>query len=145
MPRPPRSSSSSFSSWSASSRCACFARTSPTCPDAEHRSEQREIDMANEALEPAAAPPRAKYQAVGGACGDDSVLPGLLLFLVVLFSLSPCYWALRAALSTQRELRANPESLLPVGFTLDNFKAALGMISSSDAVASGGSGRTFEF
>lgn len=57
----------------------------------------------------------------------------------------PLYWALRTAFSTQRELLAEPANLLPVGFTLDSFRQALGITSASDSVASGGSGRTFDF
>lgn len=101
--------------------------------------------MADEALNPTAAQSRAADHAVGKSVRYDKWVQWLLLIVLVVLTLFPFYWALRTALSTQRELLANPESLLPVGFTLDNFKAALGMVSSSDAVAGGGSGRTFEF
>jgi multiple sugar transport system permease protein len=60
-------------------------------------------------------------------------------------TLFPLYWALRTAFSTQSELLANPSQLLPVGFTLDSFKQALGITSASESVAAGGSGRTFDF
>ncbi len=101
--------------------------------------------MANEALNPAATPSRAGERAVGRGVRHNRWVTWLLLALLVLLTLFPFYWALRTALSTQRELLASPGSLLPVGFTLDNFKAALGIISASESVASGGSGRTFEF
>ncbi len=101
--------------------------------------------MANEGFNLTATQARAKERAAGTSIRHDKWVTWLLLALLVLFTLFPFYWALRTALSTQRELLANPSSLLPVGFTLDNFKAALGMISASESVASGGSGRTFEF
>jgi multiple sugar transport system permease protein len=69
----------------------------------------------------------------------------LIVGLLVFLTLFPFYWAVRTALSTQRDLLANPGSLLPVGFTLDNFAAALGLISREEAIEAGGSGRTFDF
>ena len=66
---------------------------------------------------------------------------GVSIFLTIF----PFYWAVRTALSTQRDLLANPASLLPVGFTLDNFAAVLGLVSQEEAIAEGGSGRTFAF
>ena len=101
--------------------------------------------MANEALNPVATQPHATEHVVGKSVRYDRYITWLLLFLMVVFTLFPFYWALRTALSTQRELLANPESLLPVGFTLDNFRAALGIIPASEVMEAGGSGRTFEF
>ena len=48
---------------------------------------------------------------------------GLILFLLII--LVPFWWVLRTALSTNRELYADPTSWLPVGFTLDNFTALM--------------------
>lgn len=69
----------------------------------------------------------------------------LVLGVTIFIMLFPLWWVLRTALSTQREIFANPKSLLPVGFTLNNFARALGMVSSSDAVAAGGSGEKLQF
>ena len=68
--------------------------------------------------------------------------------IVVLFTfltLFPLYWALRTAFSTQRLLLAEPGNQLPVGFTVDSFRQALGLTTASESVAAGGSGRTFDF
>jgi multiple sugar transport system permease protein len=75
----------------------------------------------------------------------DRVTIFLIIAILAIVTLFPLYWALRTALSTQRDLLADPANPLPVGFTLDNFRAALGMVSKSDAIAAGGSGRTFDF
>ena len=101
--------------------------------------------MTDEALNPAATQTRRTDRVVGKSARNTTWVTWLLLILLLLFTLFPFYWALRTALSTQRDLLANPGSLVPVGFTLDNFRAALGLLSASEAVASGGSGRTFEF
>ncbi len=69
----------------------------------------------------------------------------IVLALLVFITLFPFYWALRTALSTQRDLLSDPTNLLPVGFTWASFKAALGMISAEASVAAGGSGRVFHF
>lgn len=48
-------------------------------------------------------------------------------------------------MSTQSQLYAHPGTLLPVGFTLDNFASALGLVSREESIARGGSGRVFHF
>lgn len=75
----------------------------------------------------------------------DRTLAWIIVALLVVVTLFPFYWALRTALSTQRDLLSNPTSLLPVGFTWASFKAALGLMSSEASVAAGGSGRVFHF
>src|SRR3954463_2387597 len=67
------------------------------------------------------------------------------LILVILIILVPFYWVLRTALSTNRELYANPSSWLPVGFTLDNFRRVLGLSTAQESLAAGGSGQTLNF
>ncbi|MCB9432069.1 MAG: carbohydrate ABC transporter permease [Ardenticatenaceae bacterium] len=61
---------------------------------------------------------------------------------VILF---PFWWVIRTALSTQRELLADPRSLLPVGFTMVNFARVLGFVDTATAVAAGGSGQSINF
>ncbi|HWV22932.1 MAG TPA: carbohydrate ABC transporter permease, partial [Thermomicrobiales bacterium] len=81
--------------------------------------------------------------------GDSRVrgkIIGWIIFLIFAFiTIFPFYWAIRTALSTQRDLLGNPSSLLPVGFTWNSFRQALGLETAAQAVASGGSGRTFNF
>jgi len=67
------------------------------------------------------------------------------MILVILIVLVPFYWVLRTALSTNRELYANPSSWLPVGFTLDNFRRVLGLSTAQESLAAGGSGQTLNF
>lgn len=75
----------------------------------------------------------------------DRAIAWIIVLLFAFLTLFPFYWAIRTALSTQRELLGNPGSLLPVGFTWNSFRQVLGMETAADAVAAGGSGRTFNF
>jgi multiple sugar transport system permease protein len=67
------------------------------------------------------------------------------LILVIFSILAPFYWVLRTALSTNRELLANTSQLTPPGFTWTNFARVLGMVSTQDAIAAGGSGQSINF
>lgn len=100
--------------------------------------------MANHAMEQ--APTRtAQRREAKNPFRLDRVIAWIVVALVVILTLFPFYWAVRTALSTQRELLANPASLLPVGFTWDSFRAVLGMADAEEAIAAGGSARTFDF
>jgi len=73
------------------------------------------------------------------------ILAWAALVLMILSVLIPFWWMVRTAFSTNRELYANPTSLLPVGFTLINFQRVLGMVTPAEAIAAGGSGQTLNF
>ncbi|MFN8472316.1 MAG: carbohydrate ABC transporter permease [Anaerolineae bacterium] len=73
------------------------------------------------------------------------ILGWSVLILIIFVTLFPFWWIIRTALSTQRELIANPHSLLPVGFTAVNFQRVLGQISAADAIKLGGSGQVLNF
>ncbi|MFT4123966.1 MAG: carbohydrate ABC transporter permease [Microbacteriaceae bacterium] len=73
------------------------------------------------------------------------VLGVIFIAAVVIVTLFPFYWMLRTALSSTRELAADPASLLPVGFTLDAFARVLGIASQGEAIAAGGSGASLNF
>jgi multiple sugar transport system permease protein len=73
------------------------------------------------------------------------ILAWAALILVILIILVPFYWVLRTALSTNRELYANPTSWLPVGFTFENFARVLGLLSAQESLAAGGSGQALHF
>src|SRR5690606_31270003 len=75
----------------------------------------------------------------------DRILAIVVVVFFAIVTLFPLYWAVRSALSTQRDLLANPGSLLPVGFSWASFQQALGMVSQEEAIAAGGSGRVFDF
>jgi multiple sugar transport system permease protein len=51
----------------------------------------------------------------------------------------------RTSLSTPNLLLSDTTSLLPVGFTVDNFRRVLGLLSTEEAVAAGGAGQTINF
>lgn len=59
--------------------------------------------------------------------------------LVVFGTLFPFYWMLRTALSNNRAMFSEPLSLLPVDFTLGPIERVLGIASTEDALAEGGS------
>src|SRR5262249_5688700 len=54
-------------------------------------------------------------------------------------------WMFRTALSTNRELYANPTNPAPVGFTMINFARVLGQGDLAAAQAAGGSGQAINF
>jgi multiple sugar transport system permease protein len=63
---------------------------------------------------------------------------------IVLVTLFPFYWILRTALSNNYQLATNPSSPLPVGFTWGAFERVLGLASTAEAQAQGGSGATLD-
>ncbi|MCA9948784.1 MAG: carbohydrate ABC transporter permease [Anaerolineales bacterium] len=73
------------------------------------------------------------------------IISWIVVALAILVILFPFWWVIRTALSTQRELLAQPESLAPVGFTLINFARVLGQVDTATAVAAGGSGQQINF
>jgi ABC-type glycerol-3-phosphate transport system permease component len=60
--------------------------------------------------------------------------------IVLVVTIFPFYWILRTAFSNTVALPTDPSSLLPVDFTLGAFKRALGLASTAEAQAQGGSG-----
>ena len=73
------------------------------------------------------------------------ILAWTAMILVILSILVPFYWVLRTALSTKVELYANPAQISPPGFTFDNFRRVLGLVSTEEAIAAGGSGQALNF
>lgn len=65
--------------------------------------------------------------------------------LSLLTTLFPFYWMLRTAFSTTRALAANSDSLLPAGFTFGAFERVLGLSTTTEAIAQGGSGANVNF
>ncbi|MEV8433489.1 carbohydrate ABC transporter permease [Streptomyces sp. HUAS 31] len=64
---------------------------------------------------------------------------------IVLITLLPFYWILRTALSSNTALAAHPGDLLPVDATTGGFERALGLQSTEEAIAQGGSGGGLKF
>ncbi|NOK58574.1 MAG: ABC transporter permease subunit [Chloroflexi bacterium AL-W] len=73
------------------------------------------------------------------------ILAWLAWLLSIMMVLVPFWWMIRTALSTNRELYANPSVWLPVGFTFDSFGRILGFVDMSEAVAADGSGQPLNF
>jgi multiple sugar transport system permease protein len=69
----------------------------------------------------------------------------LVVGLAIFITIAPFWWVTRTALSTKKDLIANPDSFLPVGFTLTNFARVLGQVDVAEAVAAGGSGQKINF
>ncbi|MDQ1040825.1 multiple sugar transport system permease protein [Streptomyces sp. V3I8] len=64
---------------------------------------------------------------------------------MVLITLLPFYWILRTALSSNTALAAHPGDVLPVDPTTGGFERALGLQSTEEAIAQGGSGGGLRF
>ncbi|MFJ2263813.1 carbohydrate ABC transporter permease [Streptomyces sp. NPDC087844] len=64
---------------------------------------------------------------------------------MVLITLLPFYWILRTALSSNTALAAHPGDALPVDLTTGGFERALGLQSTEEAIAQGGSGGGLKF
>ena len=62
------------------------------------------------------------------------------LIVVVLITIFPFYWMLRSALSNNFAMIAHPSDPWPVGFTWGPFLRVLGLESTQEAIAQGGSG-----
>lgn len=67
------------------------------------------------------------------------------LIAVVIVTLVPFYWMLRTSLSNTRALASGSGELLPVDFTLGAYKRVLGLSTTAEAVAEGGSGASVDF
>ena len=73
------------------------------------------------------------------------VLAWTALIGFVLVTLFPFYWMLRTALSNGAALATDPGSLLPVDFTWGAFERVLGIATTGEAQAEGGSGASLDF
>ncbi|GAA3562318.1 carbohydrate ABC transporter permease [Microlunatus spumicola] len=97
------------------------------------------------------APARiAPEQTAEGTRGRRPVSPGRVLawacmIIIILVTLFPFYWILRTSLSTSRSLFLEPGNPGPVDFTLGAYKRVLGLASTADAQAEGGSGASVDF
>ncbi|MGW7255202.1 carbohydrate ABC transporter permease [Streptomyces sp. NPDC054834] len=72
------------------------------------------------------------------------IVAWIYLGVIVLVTLFPFYWILRTALSNNYKLATNPSAPLPVGFTWGAFERVLGIASTAEAQAQGGSGATID-
>lgn len=65
--------------------------------------------------------------------------------LIMLITLFPFYWMVRTAFSNGATLATQPGNLLPVDFTWGAFQRVLGLASTQEAQAQGGSGASIDF
>lgn len=72
------------------------------------------------------------------------VVAWIYIALILIVTLFPFYWILRTALSNNFAMSTDPSSLLPVDFTLGAFKRALGLATTAEAQAEGGSGAALD-
>jgi multiple sugar transport system permease protein len=75
----------------------------------------------------------------------DRIVAWVVIALAIFITLAPFWIVIRTALSTKKDMLANPDSLLPVGFTLLNFARVLGQVDTATAIAAGGSGQKINF
>jgi multiple sugar transport system permease protein len=73
------------------------------------------------------------------------IVAWIVFAILIIVTLFPVWWVVRTGLSTQKEIYVQTSSLLPVGFTLDNFKRVLGMFSAEEAIAMGGTANKLDF
>ncbi|MGP9529795.1 carbohydrate ABC transporter permease [Arthrobacter sp. S41] len=82
---------------------------------------------------------------VGRRVSPGRIVAWVVMILVIIVTLFPFYWMLRTALSTNQGLQANPASWLPPEFTFGAFERVLGLQSTEQAIAEGGSGTQLDF
>lgn len=73
------------------------------------------------------------------------VIAWVALFTILAITLFPFYWMLRTALSNGTTLATEGFSLLPVDFTWGGFRRVLGLASTAEAQAEGGTGASLDF
>ncbi|MFD4991059.1 carbohydrate ABC transporter permease [Cellulosimicrobium cellulans] len=73
------------------------------------------------------------------------VLGWVVLVLLMIVTLFPFYWMLRTALSTNAALPGGAADPLPVGFSGEGFRRALGLATAQESLADGGSGASMDF
>ena len=87
----------------------------------------------------------APRSAAGSTFNWGRIAVLIVLALLLFVTLFPMWWVLRTALSDSRLIFSDTTSLLPVGFTTNNFARVLGLLSTEEAIAAGGSGQAINF
>ncbi len=97
-----------------------------------------------------AAPPAPAHQTAEGTRGRKPLSPGRIaawacMIIILLVTIFPFYWMLRTSLSTSSSLFLDPGKLGPVDATLGAYKRVLGLSTTAEAQAQGGSGASVNF
>jgi multiple sugar transport system permease protein len=87
----------------------------------------------------------AQPESKGKRISAGRVAAWAAMIILILITLFPFYWMIRTAFSTSKSLFSEPNSLLPVDFTLGAFKRVLGLATTAEAQAEGGSGAAVNF
>ena len=77
--------------------------------------------------------------------GIGRIIAWAVMVLLLLITVLPFYWMLRTAFSSNNALYANATSLLPADFTWGGFERVLGLQTTEEAIAQGGSGADLNF
>jgi multiple sugar transport system permease protein len=96
------------------------------------------------------APTARAPQTAEGTRGRKPLNPGRVvawacMTVIILVTLFPFYWMLRTSLSTSSSLFLHPGSPGPVDATLGAYKRVLGLSTTAEAQAQGGSGASVNF
>lgn len=89
--------------------------------------------------------PQSQIVGQGRKFSFGRVVPWFVFGLLIVATLFPFWWLLRTALSTSKLIYTDTTALLPVGFTWNNFARVLGLMSTQEALAAGGSGQSINF
>jgi multiple sugar transport system permease protein len=97
-----------------------------------------------------AAPPASAHQTAEGTRRRKPLSPGRIaawacMIIILLVTIFPFYWMLRTSLSTSSSLFLSPGKLGPVDATLGAYKRVLGLSTTAEAQAQGGSGASVNF
>ncbi len=76
---------------------------------------------------------------------SQQIFAWIFLTFVIIVTLVPVWWVVRTGFSSKQEIYVDTFNLMPVGPTLNNFKRVLGMFSSEEAVAQGGTAGRMDF
>jgi multiple sugar transport system permease protein len=76
---------------------------------------------------------------------SHQIFAWIFLTFVIIVTLFPVWWVVRTGFSSKQEIYVDTFNLMPVGPTLNNFKRVLGMFSSEEAVAQGGTAGRMDF
>ncbi|MFT8705099.1 carbohydrate ABC transporter permease [Bifidobacterium aquikefiricola] len=88
---------------------------------------------------------QAQFNGVKNRFSPGRIAAWVALYATLALTIFPFLWMLRTALSTTKSLPSAPGSLLPVDFTFGAFQRVLGLSSTAQAVAEGGSGASVNF
>jgi multiple sugar transport system permease protein len=73
------------------------------------------------------------------------IIAWAFMVLLLFITLFPFYWMVRTGVTPQPLVFSQSTRILPPGFTLDNYRRVLGLVTLEESIAGGGSGQTIDF